>query len=161
MGYRDPALHILASSLLVFAFQFAPCVAPRDAAAESIFLAAAAQGAGSNALQLGSGHYFARGINLSSAEFKPGKNPGIYGKDYIYPPAGELDYYRGKGFTVVRLPFRWERLQHSLFGELDPTELGRIKSVLSAAPAGHKNQPVAAQFRAVYRGRQGHADRHR
>ena len=76
MGYRDPALHILASSLLVFAFQFAPCVAPRDAAAESIFLAAAAQGAGSNALQLGSGHYFARGINLSSAEFNPGKNPG-------------------------------------------------------------------------------------
>ena len=78
---------------------------------------------------------FARGINLSSAEFNDERSPGIYGKDYIYPPQEDLDYYASKGFTVVRLPYRWERLQHSLFGELDSGELGRIKNVVAAAQA--------------------------
>src|ERR1700693_266997 len=75
---------------------------------------------------------FARGINLSGGEFNPERNPAIYGKDYIYPSPDELDYYASKGFAVVRLPFRWERLQPSLFGELDRTELGRIKAFIDA-----------------------------
>jgi endoglucanase len=83
------------------------------------------------------GPVFARGINLSSGELNPERNPAAYGKDYIYPSASELDYYAGKGFEVVRLPFRWERLQPALFGPLDPTELGRIKSVVEAARARH------------------------
>jgi endoglucanase len=78
---------------------------------------------------------FARGINLSSAEFNDERSPGVYGKDYIYPPQEDLDYYASKGFTVVRLPYRWERLQHSLFGELDSGELGRIKNIVAAAQA--------------------------
>ncbi len=78
---------------------------------------------------------FARGINLSSAEFTEGRTPGIYGKDYIYPPSEELDYYASKGFSVVRLPYRWERLQHSLFGPLESSELGHIKDFLAAARA--------------------------
>jgi endoglucanase len=79
--------------------------------------------------------YFARGINLSSGELNPQLTPAIYAKDYIYPSPQELEYYAGKGFAVVRLPYRWERLQPSLFGELDGVELGRIKSVLAAAQA--------------------------
>ena len=81
------------------------------------------------------GTIFARGVNLSGAEFNDKRIPGIYGKDYIYPPQAELDYYAGKGFTVVRLPYRWERLQHSLFGELDSSELDRIKNFVAAAQA--------------------------
>lgn len=76
---------------------------------------------------------FARGINLSSAEFNDERSPGVYGKDYVYPPQKDLDYYAGKGFAVVRLPYRWERLQRSLFGELDSSELERIKSFVAAA----------------------------
>jgi endoglucanase len=53
--------------------------------------------------------YFSRGINLSGGELNPGRTPAIYGKDYIYPTPEELDYYASKGFTVVRLPYRWER----------------------------------------------------
>jgi endoglucanase len=83
---------------------------------------------------------FARGINLSGAELNPTRNPGIYGKDYVYPPASELDYYAGKGFEVVRLPFRWERLQRSLFGNLDETELSRIRDFVAAA--GSRNMRV-------------------
>jgi endoglucanase len=78
---------------------------------------------------------FARGINLSSAEFNDERIPGVYGKDYIYPPRADLDYYASKGFTAVRLPFRWERLQLSLFGELDTRELDRIKNFVAAAQA--------------------------
>src|SRR6185312_3338364 len=49
------------------------------------------------------------------------------------PSPQDLDYYAHKGFTVVRLPYRWERLQHSLFGELNEAELARIRSVVAAA----------------------------
>jgi endoglucanase len=79
--------------------------------------------------------WFARGINLSGAELNPQHRPAVYGKDYVYPPAHELDYYANKGFTVVRLPYRWERLQTSLFGKLDAAELNRIKSFVAAARA--------------------------
>jgi len=78
---------------------------------------------------------FSRGINLSSAQLNLGRDGGVYGKDYIYPPPQELDYYASKGFEVVRLPFRWERLQPSLFGKLDEAELGRIRSFVAAARA--------------------------
>jgi endoglucanase len=76
---------------------------------------------------------FARGINLSSAEFNDERSPGVYGKDYIYPSQENLNYYASKGFAVVRLPYRWERLQHSLFGALDDAELVRIKNFVAAA----------------------------
>jgi endoglucanase len=78
---------------------------------------------------------FARGINLPSASFDDEQVPGLYGRDYIYPSAKDLDYYARKGFSVVRLPYLWERLQHSLFEPLDAVELGRIKTVLAAARA--------------------------
>lgn len=77
---------------------------------------------------------FARGINLSGGELNPQK-AAVYAKDYIYPSPQELDYYAGKGFAVVRLPYRWERLQPSLFGDLDPAELARIEGVVAEARA--------------------------
>ncbi len=76
---------------------------------------------------------FARGINLSGGELNPARKLAVFGKDYIYPPLSELDYYANKGFAVVRLPYRWERLQPLLFGNLDSAELDRIKSVVAAA----------------------------
>jgi endoglucanase len=78
---------------------------------------------------------FARGINLSGAAFNPDRLPGIHGTDYIYPGAGYLDYYKRRGFDVVRLPFLWERLQSALFAELDRPELDRIRKVVAAARA--------------------------
>jgi endoglucanase len=78
---------------------------------------------------------FARGINLSGAELNCERTRAVSGKDYIYPPQQDLDYYVSKGFAVVRLPYCWERLQHSLFGDLDSSELGRITNFLAAAHA--------------------------
>ena len=37
----------------------------------------------------------------------------------------------------MRLPYRWERLQPSLFGNLNQTELARITSVVNAAAERH------------------------
>jgi endoglucanase len=72
------------------------------------------------------------GVNLSGAEF--GSNvPGTFGTDYTYPTHAEIDYYAGKGLSVIRLPFLWERLQRSEFGTLDATELARLDDVVNYA----------------------------
>lgn len=65
-----------------------------------------------------------RGINLSGAEFGP--LGGEVDKDYTWPTIDTLDYFAGKGFNTVRLPFRWDRLQPELMGELDEAELSRL-----------------------------------
>lgn len=79
-----------------------------------------------------------RGVNLSGAEFGGTWN-GRYGTDYIYPSAEDLAYYKEKGATVVRLPFRWERMQPELGGPLDPQELKRMDQFIeSAGKAGIK-----------------------
>jgi endoglucanase len=72
------------------------------------------------------------GVNLSGAEF--GSNvPGSFGTDYTYPTHAEIDYYAGKGLSVIRLPFLWERLQHSEFGAFDATELARLDDIVNYA----------------------------
>ncbi len=67
------------------------------------------------------------GVNLAGAEFAEENMPGVYNQQYTYPNAEELDYYKSKGLKLIRLPFRWERLQFSFQGDLDAAELGRIK----------------------------------
>jgi len=71
------------------------------------------------------------GVNLAGAEF--GASTGIYGKDYVYPDAQELDYYKAKGLRLIRLPLKWERLQPVLGKALDSTELNRVIAVVDAA----------------------------
>lgn len=68
-----------------------------------------AQGAG--------GRDVLRGVNLAGGDF--GTVPGLYGTDYTYPTEDEIDAYAQRGFDVIRVPFRWERLQHSVNGPLD------------------------------------------
>jgi Ca2+-binding RTX toxin-like protein len=73
------------------------------------------------------------GINLSGAEF--GGAGKRYGYDYIYPSANDLDFYASKGVELIRLPFKWERMQTSLGGELSAAELGHMKTFLAEAEA--------------------------
>lgn len=75
------------------------------------------------------------GVNLAGAEFGHSALPGTFDKNYTYPPAEELDYYKSKGRTLIRLPFLWERIQHSLNAPLDKDELARLKGVLHLAAA--------------------------
>ncbi|MCL6708469.1 glycoside hydrolase family 5 protein [Pseudomonas sp. R2.Fl] len=71
-----------------------------------------------------------RGINLSGAEFGAGNEPF---KDYVYPSEQTIGYFASKGFTSIRLPFRWERLQPELFQELNADELRRIEETIVLA----------------------------
>jgi len=70
-----------------------------------------------------------RGINLSGAEF--GDVGGAHGTDYIYPSDSTVRYFADKGFTSVRLPFRWERLQPRLNADFDEEELGRLQETVT------------------------------
>jgi endoglucanase len=54
----------------------------------------------------------AAGVNLAGAEF--GAVPGMHGREYLYPPREHFDYFRALGFAMIRLPFKWERLQPEL-----------------------------------------------
>lgn len=66
------------------------------------------------------------GVSLCGAEFGETVLPGTYGRHYTYPAAQHLDYYKSREIKLVRLPFRWERLQRPLLAPLDVTELSRI-----------------------------------
>ena len=61
------------------------------------------------------------GVNLSGAEY--GTRGGVHGTDYIYPTDPTIAYFAGLGMNVVRLPFRWERLQPVPGEKLDADEL--------------------------------------
>lgn len=69
-----------------------------------------------------------RGINLSGAEF--GSVGGEPGTDYIYPTEKTVQYFADKGFTSVRLPFLWERLQPKLNADFDPAELDQLQKTV-------------------------------
>ena len=80
-----------------------------------------------------------RGVSLAGAEFGDHNLPGNFGSDYIYPNAGEVDYFMSRGMNSFRLPFRWERLQRSLGGNLNNAELGRMREFVdyTTSQGGH------------------------
>lgn len=69
------------------------------------------------------------GVNLAGAEFGEGT------PHYSYPTIPELDYFKAKGLKLFRLPFKWERIQPTLNGALDATELASMKTFVEAAQA--------------------------
>jgi len=68
-----------------------------------------------------------RGVNLAGGAFGSDSLPGEYRQDYIYPNEPTIRYFLKKGMKTIRLPFRWERLQRSLYSEFDSTELQRLR----------------------------------
>lgn len=66
-----------------------------------------------------------RGVNLSGAEY--GERGGAAGTNYTYPSPETIKYFAAKGMNVIRLPFKWERIQPALNQPLDPDELQRLK----------------------------------
>jgi hypothetical protein len=89
---------------------------------------------------------YRRGVNTSGGEFYLGmsdfsnRNPGVYGDNYAYPTRGSFAYLASRGHKVVRLPFRWERVQPTLTpgatsGALNTAEVDRLKRVVADARA--------------------------
>lgn len=73
------------------------------------------------------------GLNESGGEFA-GVYPGVDGTHYGYPNYDDLAYARRKGFGIIRLPFRWERVQRPLgSSSLIKSETDKIRQVLDWA----------------------------
>jgi len=73
------------------------------------------------------------GVNLACGEF--GGTPAVFGRTYTYPKKSEFAYWAGKGLYVVRFPFKWQRVQKTLMGDLDETEMKRIDDSVASARA--------------------------
>jgi endoglucanase len=71
------------------------------------------------------------GVNLAGADF--GKIPGKHGEDYLYPKHKNVDYYRNLGFGIIRLPFKWERLQPELNEAFAPREADLLREIVGYA----------------------------
>lgn len=64
------------------------------------------------------------GVNLAGGEFSAS----------LYPTEeADWDYYQEKGLNLIRVPFKWERLQPTLNGPLDETHLGKLKQIAEYA----------------------------
>ena len=93
------------------------------------------------------------GVNISGAELGYAvDHPGRIFFDYIYPSDAELDYFRGKGANVIRVPVRWERLQRSVGGGIDPDELQRIRLLVDHAATRGMSIIVDIHNFGVFRG---------
>lgn len=52
---------------------------------------------------------------------------------WSFPSTTAIDYYYAQGFNFFRIPFRWERLQHAVGGELDATHLADLDAAVQYA----------------------------
>ncbi len=76
------------------------------------------------------------GVSIAGAEFGTEKatfsnaNPGVFQTDYIYPDEATIGQLANRGIRLMRVPFRWERLQPTLAGPLDRGELLRLQKTI-------------------------------
>ena len=75
------------------------------------------------------------GVSIAGAEWGAGEFPGINNYHYIFPNAGEIDYFKAKGMNIIRVPIMWERIQPTANGPLDPAYLGLLDQVVDYATA--------------------------
>src|SRR5690606_20262449 len=61
--------------------------------------------------------------------------PGTAGYNYVYPTEADFDYYASKGLNLIRIPFRWERMQHGLNVPLNAAQLGYMDTAVARASA--------------------------
>jgi endoglucanase len=96
-------------------------------------------GAGGKAATVALPLRFRGGVSLAGGEFAveradfSNRNPGAYGQAYQYPQRYTIDYFTALGLGLLRVPFRWERLQPRLFTPLDSVELDRLREVVRFA----------------------------
>lgn len=57
-------------------------------------------------------------------------NPGVYGSDYHYDSSASVNYLASRGWKVLKLPIRWERIQADLYGPLRESELDRLTTFI-------------------------------
>jgi endoglucanase len=97
-------------------------------------------------------HY--AGVNLSGAEFKAKRLPGVPFKDYTYPQPADFDYFASRGMNVIRLPFLWERLQPDLGGDFDKQQLLLLQKTVEMAKTRNMSIVLDVHNYGRYRGQE-------
>jgi endoglucanase len=80
------------------------------------------------------GQYF-RGVNVSQAEWGDPLNETEVVGNYTYATAPTFDYFAARALPFIRLQVKWERLQPTLNGPLDATQLGYLQQDVAYAKA--------------------------
>lgn len=85
--------------------------------------------------ELTKGYDFYRGLNAAGGEFNdsPSALPGRQNTHYAYNSRQMYRYLNERSHEVVRIPFRWERIQHSFEEPLDPVGLMELQATVDAA----------------------------
>jgi endoglucanase len=91
------------------------------------------------------------GVNLAGAEF--GALPGRHGWEYRYPEEADFEALHRRGVKVIRLPFRWERLQPEVGGAWDAAELARLDGAIAHARARRQRLLLDLHNYGKHRGR--------
>lgn len=73
------------------------------------------------------------GVNLAGPEFASQVLPGKAGTHFKFPTSAQMSYYKAIGFTAIRLPILWERLQPAVYSGLDKNYMALLKSTLDVA----------------------------
>ena len=79
------------------------------------------------------------GVSLAGPEFGLDErnlsnvSPGVHGVDFVYNSPATTSRVASAGFRIVRLPFRWERIQPDLSGPLDVAERKRLVAAVDSA----------------------------
>lgn len=78
------------------------------------------------------------GPEMGAAAIEPtssfsNESVGVLDQTYHYDSAATFAYLASHGMQVVRIPFRWERLQRAPYAPLDVAELGRLTAMAHAA----------------------------
>jgi len=82
-------------------------------------------------------HLCLRGVNVAGGEFGEKYLPGVYGRSHQFPSERTFSALAERNINTVRLPFRWERIQQALYGELDDKEFQYLDdAVREATDAG-------------------------
>lgn len=92
-----------------------------------------------------------RGVNLAGAEFGDDL-PGVEGSDYGFPTNAEIDYFVARGMNTFRIPFKWERLQPSLYGTFTATYFAKLDAVVVYATKKGAHVVLEPHNFARYRG---------
>ena len=81
------------------------------------------------------------GVNVAGLEFGTDRedfssaNPGVLGQNYFAEIPKSYEFLGSRGIDLVRLPFRWERLQAAPFEELTDQGVELLRNELDAAEA--------------------------
>lgn len=75
------------------------------------------------------------GLNIAGGDFTPNIIPGRLGWEYMYPSEARVQYAHSKGVKLIRIPFRWERIQRTLEGDLWQADMTALDTSIGYATA--------------------------